>query len=157
MESIKLKAKLSAYTKGVLPQLPDDYIKDDAPDDGNTYGRKNHKWVDVRESGTGKTIILDEESGLNLRETDQPFTYALSIRQKVLEHLPEELEDDTTYYIIDLTPDIFINGGTAYSNGYGDLLIDNDYETIISGGEAATQDFDLSLLPINAKGEYNGN
>ena len=28
MESIKLKAKLSAYTKGVLPQLPDDYIKD---------------------------------------------------------------------------------------------------------------------------------
>lgn len=149
MENIKLKARLCAYTKGTLP----DNLVTDAPKDDILYGRKNGKWVDIRLGELGQIIKVPLNSGLTLKETEEPNIYLLTLNQEVLKELPLELLDDTTYYIIDNKPEIYINGGTAYSDGNNDIITDNQYGGIISGGS----NYVLELLPINSKGEYNGN
>lgn len=149
MEDIKLKVKLSAYTKGTLP----DNLVSDAPKDNFIYGRKNGEWIDIRLSEVGQIIRLPLNSGLTLEKTDQDNIYLLSINQKILNELPTELLDDTTYYIIENKPELFINGGTAYSDGDDDTITEEEYNEVILGGSNYT----LELLPINNKGVYNGN
>lgn len=170
MENIKLRAKLSVYSKNVLPtKLSDldqdlDYITEPPVDeDDSAWARKNGEWVKVEEYA-GSNIHLDEDSGLNLvrKETES----LISIRQKILKDSEItddfEYEDDTTYYIVDTTPQIFINGGTAFSDGYTDEILEEEipaeYNCILSGGLSNQKEYDLILLPIDSKGVlYNGN
>ena len=145
---IKLKVKLSAYSNLSLPN----YLTD-APSDDKLYGRRDGEWVEI-DSIQGTSIVVDDTSGLSLEDIDE-HKKLLKIKQYIgIE--PETYEDDTTYYIIDLTPNLFINGGTAFSDGYEELSIDSQYIDYIDGGKANTADYDLELLPLNAKGVLNG-
>lgn len=161
---IKIKAKLQAYTKGILPtklsQLENDvdFIEDaqgSIDKDGKYYVRHDGQWVDITppEPSTSD-IILADNSGLNL-EKDGEYR-KLSIRQVTSDEYPSTIEEDTTYYIVENTPDVYINGGTAFSDGNNDYVDSSEYQFNINGGNANAQ-FDLDLLPINAKGVYNGN
>lgn len=142
---INLKIKLSAYSKLRI----NNYITE-APSDDKIYGRKDNEWVPIDEISSVSDIQLTENSGLNLIPTLEN-TRELSIKQYI-GIKPDTIEDDTTYYIIDSTPELFINGGTSFSDGYEDIS-DNDYETDYIGGKT----FTIELLPLNAKGVYNGN
>lgn len=154
-KDIKLKVKLCAYTKGILPN---NLIGDvDKEPEGHIYARSYGKWVDLGTTDIGQIIKLANNSGLNLIPTENPKEYKLSIRQEILDNLPTIFEDDTTYYIIENIPDLYINGGTAYSDGNNDFSNLSQYGQIINGGNAFTNNFDLILLAINSKGVNNGN
>ena len=154
-KDIKLKVKLCAYTKGILP---DNLIGEvNKEPEGHIYARKYGEWVDLGTTDIGQVIKLAENSGLNLIPTENPKEYELSIRQEILDNLPAILEDDTTYYIIENIPDLYINGGTVYSDGSNEFSEEVEYGQIISGGYASTTNFDLILLAINSKGVNNGN
>lgn len=169
MENIKLRAKLSVYSKSVLPTKLSDLERDidfiTEPEDngeGDIWVRKYGEWVKA-EGYIGKNIGLDENSGLNLIRKDPE--YLLSIRQKIIKDsdITDDFnyEDDTTYYIIDTKPEVFINGGTAFTDGGYDSILEEDlpseYNCILSGGSSNQKDFDLILLPIDSKGVlYNG-
>lgn len=153
-KEIKLKVKLCAYTKDILPRNLIGEVPKEPID--HIYARAYGKWIDLGTTDIGQVVKLAEKSGLNLIPTENPKEYLLSIRQEVLKELPIVLEDDTTYYILDRTPEIYINGGTSYSDGVEELTI-NEYQYKIFGGKASTTSFDLNLLPIDNKGVYNGN
>ena len=155
MTNIKLKVKLGAYTKGTIPKLPDNLVKD-VPNDGKEYVRKYGEWVELSSLDLGQIIRLPEDSGLNLIEKiiDGKSIYELSIRQKVIKETEfRDAENDTTYYLVNEKPELFINGGTAYNSDedMGDII-----GQIVSGGSSIST-FTLGLLPINSKGVYNGN
>lgn len=164
MEPIRIRAKLSAYTKGGIPtklsQLENDI---DAPKDGNIYARQDGHWVSLGNSDFGDDISLPENSGLNL--TKEGNKAQLSIRQKVLidSEIPSDYvyEDDTTYYILETTPNLYINGGTAFSDKHEDYIlkeeIQSEYKENIFGGKNTGNTFSINLQPLNSKGVlYNG-
>lgn len=150
---INLKIKLSAYSK--LPIL--DYITDVSEStEDKVYGRKKGQWVELENINTSD-ILLEENSGLSLIQKDKDHRY-LSIKQYI-GIKPDIIEDDTTYYTIDNTPNIFINGGTSYSDGFSiddDIIVEKQYNgNFIDGGNSNTINYSLELLPINAKGVLN--
>lgn len=154
MSNIKLKVKLSAYTKGIIPvkisQLENDLdFITEAPDDGITYLRGNKTWIPLSEIVKDQTIILDDNSGLNLRDLGNNL-YALSVRQKVINTLDQVIEEDTTYYLDDKKPELFITGGTAFSDEQ------HEFYQEAWGGRSGTSTFTVSILPIDSKGVYNG-
>lgn len=147
---IKLKVKLSAYSK--LPIL--DYVADvPFSEEDIVYGRVNGAWIPLEGIGTSD-IVLAENSGLELTPIDKHHR-ELKIKQYIGTE-PEAFEEDTTYYIIENNPDFYANGGTAFSDGYEDFGITNEYDKNINGGKAGTITISLTLLPINAKGVLNG-
>lgn len=119
--NIKLKAKLSAYTKGIIPDA-------------------------------SQELITEPGSGLDI-ETLENKKRKISLRQQILKELPEETEEDITYYIDEQIPNMYIDGGTAFSDGNNDYVDNIEYNQIID----CKKDYDLDLLPINSKGVYNGN
>ena len=62
---LKLKVKLKAYTKAVIPDVSK--FIEDAPKDNKVYGRKDGDWVNI-DSSLVKTRILprDNNSGLDI-------------------------------------------------------------------------------------------
>ena len=154
--NINLKATLSAYTKGILPtklselQNDTDFISD-VPEEGIAYVREQGRWVNAEEVCKGTTVITEPNSGLNLVNLDK-HTQVISIRKwgGHEKDLPT-LEEDTTYYIIDNTPEDIINCGTAEP-------IDNSLLDIYDGGNANTSS-SVTLLPLNSYSEiqWEGN
>ena len=160
-QTIKLNVRLSAYTKGALPDLSP-YLKDaqgSIDKDDKVYARKNDEWVDIKTLDSDEQFIIAQPgSGLDLIQDEVELNnYYISIRQKTgkLSDI-QQFEDDTTYYILDEQPEEYINGGTAFSDGYEDISVDSQYVDYIDGGKANTVDYDLELLPLNAKGVLNG-
>lgn len=159
---IKIKAKLQAYTKGILPtkvsQLENDlHFVEDVNDD-NYYLRTKDHWVKTNEN-LGKTILqLAENSGLDLEYIHDDNTYIINIRkwEGTELDLPNVLENDTTYYVEDLTPNLYINGGTAWSDGNNEYVALSEYDSIIDGGNSSTTTYNTIMYPIDSKGVYNG-
>ena len=153
----KLRVKLRAYTKGVIPVVPDysQFVtKDelvDAPDDGKVYGRKNGEWAEI-EANLANKVIVEEGSGLNKENLDEEgYLIRLSLRkwEGKEQDLPYILEKDTTYYTYDnRLPDLFIDGGTAYSDE------NEEYDVTLIPGNARTLIWDIKFNSMNAKGEY---
>lgn len=171
METIKLKAKLSAYTKGVLPtkisQLKNDlnFIEDLSEEQANNlfYVRVREpnssqgKWVEIKGDSFGDEIELLENSGLILEKIGNTAKLGINqyfISKEEFEQL-SHLNSEAIYYIINRTPDLYINGGTAFSDGNNEFVIESEYGLEFNGG-AASSTYNLILLPINAKGVYNG-
>lgn len=171
MEPIRIRAKLSAYTKGVIPtkvsQLENDenFVKDlNESQSNNLYyvrvrepNSTEGKWVQINSDSFGDEIKLLEKSGLILDK--QGNVAKLKIDQYILSQEEfnrlSELDDNATYYVYEDTPDLYINGGTAFSDGGNEYVDLSQYGLEISGGRADST-FELELLPINAKGVYNG-
>lgn len=145
MSNIKLKVKLSAYSKGIIPDVSK--FIEDAPVDNKVYGRKNNEWVDIKADVLDQQIIIEKGSGLNIKHIE-PNIDSLSVRQSVITNQKEIVDEDTTYYLIENTPDLYIVGGTAF-------LDEDGYNQKIIGGNASTTIFDETLLPINSEGKYN--
>ena len=145
MSNIKLRVKLSAYSKGIIPDVSK--FIEDAPVDDKVYGRKNNEWVDIKADVLDQQIIVEKGSGLNITHIE-PNIDSLSIRQAIIENEKEIIDEDTTYYLIENTPDLYIVGGTAF-------LDEDRYNQEIIGGNASTTLFDEVLLPINSEGKYN--
>lgn len=162
MTDIKLKVKLSAYTKGVIPtklsQLENDenYITE-APKDEFAYARKDGKWLKLDSVEFGDNVGLLDKSGLLLKKEGNKAW--LGIDQKILNQEDFDqltsLNENTTYYTYERTPDLYVNGGTAFSDGSNEFVDINQYGLEINGGKAISN-YELKLLPINAKGVYNG-
>src|SRR5574344_1646853 len=114
--NIKLKAKLSAYTKGIIPDA-------------------------------SQELITEPGSGLDI-ETLENKKRKISLRQQILKELPEETEEDITYYIDEQLPNMYVDGGTAFSDGNNDYVDNIEYNQIID----CKENYDLDLLPINSKG-----
>lgn len=169
MEPIRIRAKLSAYTKGLIPtkvsQLENDeeYITE-APKDEFAYVRKDGEWLKLNSTELGDNIELLDNSGLILKKEDNKAQ--LGIDQEILSQEEfdklQELNSNTTYYIYERTPDLYVNGGTAFSDGGNEYVDLSQYGLEIKGGKAdsnkidSTMKFELELLPINAKGVYDG-
>lgn len=158
--NINIKAKLRAYTKGIIPvnisQLYNDLnFIPDAPDNGVTYGRKNNEWVDIDDMVTHTTLAVTEDSGLNLAVTGRDYVLNIKKYEITQSELPSELEADTTYYVLDQEPNNYINGGTAFSSGNNDYIDISEFSVITNGGHANTQ-ANILMYPINAEGVYNG-
>ena len=159
---IKIKAKLRAYTRGLLPTKISDLENDldfipDAPDDGSIYGRQDKEWVNI-DQALAKTILeLKENSGLNLSYDPNTSTYTLSIRKEDITQLelPNILEPDTTYFVEDLTANIFDDGGTAFSQGNNDYITISEFKSEMDGGNA-TSIANIIMNPLNSEGVYNG-
>lgn len=178
MEPIRIRAKLSAYTKGLIPtkvsQLENDknYVTDLTEEQSNNlyYVRVREpnstegKWVQINSDSFGDEIKLLEKSGLILDK--QGNVAKLKIDQYILSQEEfnrlSELDDNATYYVYENTPDLYINGGTAFSDGGNDYVDLSQYGLEIKGGKAdsdkinSTMKFELELLPINAKGVHDG-
>ena len=158
---IKIKAKLKAYTKGVLPTKLSDLENDEhfiqeAPLDGSIYGRKLGTWQNI-DKALDKTVLeVPENSGLNLSYEDATSTYTISVRQENITELdlPNSLENDTVYYVENLHASVFIDGGTSFSEGNNEYITLNEFSTTIDGGVASTINFNNVLLPLNSKGVY---
>lgn len=160
-QTIKLNVRLSAYTKGALPDLSQ-YLTDaqgSIDKDDKVYARKNGEWVDIKTLDSDEQFIIAQPgSGLDLIQDEVELNnYYISIRQKTgkLSDI-QHFEDDTTYYILDEQPEEYINGGTAFSDGNNDFIDSSEYQYNINGGQAHAI-FELELLPINSKGVYDGN
>ena len=159
---IKLKAKLCAYSKGVYPDTTKFVTQ--APDDGKLYGRKTVDGVGEWEEIVDTTSEMSQAGeGIDVSKDGRYVT--ISARQKTLYRNDPELENienDTTYYVIDNTPNIFVNGGTA-SNDYNREHAPEGVEyttTNYNGGDANTSEWEQLLAPVNAEGvttlyEYN--
>lgn len=159
---INIKAKLKAYSKGVIPvnisQLYNDLdFIPDAPNDSKIYARKDKAWINVDEELRRTTLSLDDNSGLNLDFNPDTLNYTLSVRKKDIlkNQLPNTLEHDTVYYVMELTPNNYINGGTAFSNGDNDFVDISDFNSFMNGGAANTQ-ANVFVYPTNSEGVYNG-
>lgn len=101
---ISLHAKLSAYTKGVIPDIK--RFVEQAPNDDNMYVRKNGEWV-IFDS----FAIIDDN-----------------------EEIIGDLTEGSTYYTISNKADLIINGGTAFSvenEEYNELIIPGNAKTTI--------------------------
>lgn len=165
---IKLKCKLSAYTKGILPTRTTDLINDsdfisDAPKNDVTWARKNGEWVNASEIFHGDDIVLEENSGLESRRLN-PDTITLKVRQwtGLDTDLPDILEEDMIYYVMDTVTTTIDNAvepaihvGTAFSDE------NEEATTTISGGGdngvggASIVKFDKEIRPLNAWGVYS--
>lgn len=159
---IKIKAKLQAYSKGILPtkisQLDNDLdFISDVQDEG-VYVRSKGEWINA-DSALDKTKIeLLNNSGLNLVEPlEGDYTYKIGIRkwEGTQNELNFPLDNDTTYYIEDLTADDYINGGTSWSDGNNYCVTLNEFSNRVYGGKSNTQ-ANIILKPLNSKGVYNG-
>ena len=66
MADIKLKVKLAAYSKGVIPDVSK-YIEE-APEDGNLYARKDKQWesIEIPEVQSTSLIITKDGAIYNL-------------------------------------------------------------------------------------------
>ena len=150
IRKINLKVKLSAYTRGILPtklsQLENDI---DAPKDGRLYGRRDGQWLDIDDVLENNIVLIDEGSGLDRIEIDKS-RIKLNVRkwEGKKENLPAKLENDKVYYVYENRPDIFIIGGTSYSDE------NEEYMQIISGGTCNTTNFEMICYPMNSKGEF---
>ena len=159
---IKIKARLKAYTKGILPTKVSDLENDlhfieDVNGDG-VYVRAEGQWIRA-DQALDKTIIeLVDNSGLDLIEPPLGSNiYQLGIRKwegTELE-LPNTLEDDKIYYVEDLTANNYINGGTAWSDGNNEYVSRSEFNNEIIGGNARSI-ANIILRPLNSKGVYNG-
>lgn len=151
---IQIKVKLRAYTKGIIPDVSE-FIKD-APLDGNTYGRQDGKWINIKDAFSQKDIELAENSGLNLDYDSSNYQYTLGIRKYEINEseLPNILEADTTYYVVSNHPNLFIHGGTAFSSGNNEYVIESQVTRIINGGNSESAG-DQIFYPINSEGVYN--
>ena len=148
----KLRVKLRAYTKGIIPEVPDySQFITDAPSDDKFYGRKNGKWAEI-EANLANKVIVEEGSGLNKENLDEErYLIKLSLRkwEGKEQDLPYILQKDTTYYTYDnRIPDLIIDGGTAYSDE------NEEFDTNIKFGNARTLIWDIKFNSMNAKGEY---
>lgn len=145
----KLDVKLSAYTKGMIPDVSK--FMTDAPHDGVFYGRMDGEWKDITQFIDGNVVLTDEGSGLNVEKVSESTNVVkISARQwqGLLSELPNQLDSDTTYYAYDNTKaDLYLNGGTAYSDE------DEDFMQLFDGG-TATVVHSIFLMPMNAKGEF---
>ena len=158
MENIQLNIKLSAYTKGILPKKVSDlendlYYISDAPNDDIIYARKNNDWIDINEVKNKLSILVGpgiQKEDISLNEI------LLSLKQWVgnIEDLPT-LQDDFIYYVIENKPDLFIVGGSAFSDGENDFVDSSEFNKIYVGGNANTSIFDIITLPIDSKGVSN--
>ena len=160
--NIRIKAKLRAYTKGILPTKVselenDEHYIHEAPIDEHIYGRRNGAWENI-DTALDRTIIklAEEEPGLNLSYDPLISTYTIGVRQKSITELelPIELEDDTVYYVESLHPNVFSDGGTAFSDGGNDYITTSEFDADINGGVANTTIFNSEILPLNSKGVY---
>lgn len=152
---IQIKVKLRAYTKGIIPDVSE-FIKD-APLDGNTYGRQDGKWINIKDAFSQKDIELAENSGLNLDYDSSNYQYTLGIRKYEINEseLPNVLEADTTYYVVSDHPNIFIHGGTAFSNGNNEYVSLPQFTSTLYGGTSSDNP-ERKFYPINSEGVYNG-
>lgn len=159
---IRIKAKLKAYTKGILPTKVSDLENDlhfieDVNGDG-VYVRAEGQWIRA-DQALDKTIIeLVDDSGLDLIQPPLGSNvYQLGIRkwEGTQLELPNTLENDKTYYVEELTANNYINGGTAFSNGNNDFVELNEFTKIVNGGTARST-ANIILNPINSEGVYNG-
>lgn len=137
---IDLKAKLSAYTKGILPtkvsQLENDldYVID-VEADNVVYGRRatvdiesgaiTHEWVKTEWVGTEEQ--LDEEIELH------------------------GFKPEITYYVVEDVPNLYVDGGTSFTNVEEGV----SFEEELNGGSSSTSSFEIELKPINSKGVTN--
>ena len=66
MSDIKLNVKLSAYSKGVIPNVSN-YLTE-APEDGKLYARKDKQWesIDISEIESSSLIITKDGGKYNL-------------------------------------------------------------------------------------------
>ena len=66
MSDIKLNVKLSAYSKGVIPNISN-YLTE-APEDGKLYARKDKQWesIDISEIESSSLIITKDGGTYNL-------------------------------------------------------------------------------------------
>lgn len=72
MSDIKLNIKLSAYSKGVIPDVSK--FIEDAPMDGNTYGRVDGKWYLLDIPTQADSISTTENSGINIDRNEYNVT-----------------------------------------------------------------------------------
>lgn len=161
MTNIKLKCKLSAYTKGIIPTRTSELINDaefinEAPDDGKLYGKKSGNWVVIDDEIDKVRIITDHNAGISLEQVELD-TYKIGVRkwEGYEQDLPENLDPNCTYYVIDNKPQTFITAGTAFSDENEESFV-----VISGGGEngvggAKITKFDYEIKPLNAWGEYN--
>lgn len=160
---IKIKAKLQAYTKGILPTKVSELENDldfisDVTEQG-IYVRAKGEWIKADDALEKTKIQLLDDSGLNLIEPPEgSFTYQIGIRkwEGTQLELPATLQNDTTYYVQELTPNLYINGGTAWSDGNNEYITLSEYGSIISGGNSSTTAYNTIMYPIDSKGVYNG-
>ena len=146
-KKINLKVKLSAYTKGIIPDVSK--FIEDAPNDGHIYARVDGKWICVLDVQPDE-IVLYNNAGLDLRKIDK-HTSAISVRQWVGKEseLPE-IEDNKTYYVIEKNrPNTIIVGGTAYTATEDEP----EYVQTIYGGNCRSS-HTIECKPMNSKGEY---
>lgn len=156
MTNLQLKVTLSAYTKGVIPDTSQ--FLTDAPDDGNIYGRQNNEWVEINQVA-GDNLILSDNSGLILNREGN--TVELSIDNQFLTEDEfknlSQVDPNAIYYIKEDPIQLFINGDTAFTDGYFDQILQEQipsaYNEIINGGSASTINFDLIMIPLNSLGE----
>lgn len=160
--TIKLRARLRAYTRGVIPVIPDysqfvtkEELEEskfpDAPSDDKVYGRKNGEWAEI-EANLANKVIVEEGSGLSKENLDEEgYLIKLSVKkwEGKEQDLPYILEKDTTYYAYDnRIPDYILSNGTAYSDE------NNEYDVCLNFGNASTKIWDIKFNAMNAKGEY---
>lgn len=168
MDNIKIKATLKAYTRGLLPtkvsELENDLHFVSDVDKPGLYVRKQGEWVDASDALEEVKLITPQNSGLNIYEIKPGTEFELSIRKKELtqtqfEESPDynNLEEDTTYYILDQTANVYLTCGTAFSDGDGDFeySFDSLFNSIVNGGSAASI-MDVIIKPLNSRGVYNG-
>lgn len=162
MEPIRIRAKLSAYTKGLIPtkvsQLENDeeYITE-APKDEFAYARKDGEWLKLDSTEFGDNIELLDNSGLILEKDGNKAKLKIDqfvLKQEEFDRL-SSIDENATYYTYERTPDLYVNGGTAFSDGDNEYVDLSQYGIEMNGGKAHSN-FELELLPINAKGVYNG-
>ena len=162
-QTIKLKAFLSAYTKGVLPtkvsQLENDlnYVTDVESQDPKQYFiRQKDTWVDITEALD--IIRLSENSGLIVETIDNKVF--LSIDQMVIDKNEFDtldiLDTNKTYYVYSTDVTQVLNGGTAYSDGENDIVDETEYGIYYSGGNANTNTVDIIFEATNSRGYSNG-
>lgn len=159
---IKIKGKIKAYTKGIIPTKTSQLYNDgetgekpfieEAPKDSQYYARKDGEWQSLEGELNKVNIKLPEGSGLNLDIEGKENLLSIRKEEGFEEDLPKELEEDTTYYTFS-SPSLFISGGTAFSSGNNEFVLENEYKTITSGGTASTTSF-IKIIPLNSKGVY---
>lgn len=78
IRTIKLKVKLRAYTRGVIPDVSK--FIEDAPQDGILYGRRDGQWLNIDDVLENNIVLVDPGSGLDRVEIDKS-RIKLSVRQ----------------------------------------------------------------------------
>lgn len=92
--NIKIKVKLTAYTKGIIPDISNLVVE--APADDKLYARKNKEW----ESFEIPTISTPEDSNILLTKDGADYnikTKEFTGRESDI----TEWKDGYTYYIIE--------------------------------------------------------